>query len=220
MSNPSVNVAELRLTYLIRGLTKAQVLAAVPPGTFSPGEMTNWRRLWAAILVRPLPIKQMLYAAVVAKAEAARAKRKRGAGNQGSRRVARRVEEPAPEDGNGVVPAAATGPVEELRSGKLTLVAEEPVDTANFMQLPSIDEKKECYRHFRDATSNAVLAMVVCIVCGREMMRTECEDRIISEIPSISTLFAPHEPHSLHSLHDGALLSTEHVVGDGLAAHG
>lgn len=44
-----------------------------------------------------------------------------------------------------------------------------------YLQIPTQEETKNCFRYFRKATSNESLMMHVCFVCGREMMETECE---------------------------------------------
>ena len=45
-------------------------------------------------------------------------------------------------------------------------------DGANFFELPTADEVKECYRSFYRATSNKALKMFVCSVCARELKGT------------------------------------------------
>ncbi|KAG1865004.1 hypothetical protein DFJ58DRAFT_838742 [Suillus subalutaceus] len=46
--------------------------------------------------------------------------------------------------------------------------AKDAYDSARFLELPSTEEVKDCYRKFYDATSNAALASGVCGVCVRE----------------------------------------------------
>ena len=44
----------------------------------------------------------------------------------------------------------------------------------DFMWLPTEDEQKVSYHVFIEATSNASLSFVVCIVCARELWSSEC----------------------------------------------
>ena len=47
-------------------------------------------------------------------------------------------------------------------------VQEEDVFSSKFLNLPSEDEVKDCYRAFFEATSNNGLQMFICAVCARE----------------------------------------------------
>ena len=49
-------------------------------------------------------------------------------------------------------------------------------DYAKYLELPTDAEAKNCFRAFRDATSNAALAIEVCIVCAREFAQSEGKD--------------------------------------------
>ncbi len=88
-------------------------------------------------------------------------------------------------------------------------------DISKFLDLPSADEVKECYRRFHQATSNEAVATSVCGVCGRESCNLEGGDSNISvdisELPNSHRL-QPHEPHPAHFLIDGKLFDPKGVI--------
>jgi len=84
---------------------------------------------------------------------------------------------------------------------------DEECKTNEFLELPSDDVIRNCYRQFYEATSNSALKMVVCAVCGRE--RDHHPDNVVAfhlqDIPSPSRLF-PSSPHDQQTLFNGMLL--------------
>jgi hypothetical protein len=51
-------------------------------------------------------------------------------------------------------------------------------DHSKFMELPTDEVRRQCFRAFREATSNRALVMSVCVVCAREMMANEGEFKV------------------------------------------
>lgn len=111
---------------------------------------------------------------------------------------------------------------EPLPTRKVPRPGADDLDTAEFLDLPSEATRKACYRQFYEATTNAMLKLVVCAVCGRE--RDHQPDGVLSldleEIPSPSRL-APQQPHPKHKLFKGMLLQPEGLIehGDRLLAN-
>ena len=58
-------------------------------------------------------------------------------------------------------------------------------DISKFMDLPMLDEQKQCIAAFRDATSNHALASVTCVICAREVIRTDAKEYAVLDIPGI-----------------------------------
>jgi hypothetical protein len=83
------------------------------------------------------------------------------------------------------------------------------------MALPSLEEKKSCYRAFRAATSNAALAVAICIICAQELEHEEGEEHIMADIPHIQELLSPRMQHRAHELWDGMLVVGELIYNDG-----
>ena len=81
-----------------------------------------------------------------------------------------------------------------------------------FLELPSDEVVRSCYRQFYEATSNSALNIAVCAVCGRE--RDYLPDNVVSfnlqDIPSPSRLF-PSSPHVQQTLFNGMLLEPQGV---------
>ena len=81
-----------------------------------------------------------------------------------------------------------------------------------FLEPPSDETIKNCYRQFYDATSNSALRLSVCAVCGRE--RDHHPDKVttldLNDIPSPSRL-APSVPHDQQTLFNGMLLEPQGV---------
>ena len=81
-----------------------------------------------------------------------------------------------------------------------------------FLEPPSDNTIKSCYRQFYDATSNSALMLSICAVCGRE--RGHHPDKVttlnLNDIPSPSRL-APSVPHNQQSLFAGMLLEPHGV---------
>ncbi|KAG1764658.1 hypothetical protein EDD22DRAFT_1042520 [Suillus occidentalis] len=89
-------------------------------------------------------------------------------------------------------------------------------DHSKYLALPSADEIKKCFCAFRAATSNSALAMSICIVCARELMSHEGEQRVLDGIPNLKrwlTIPANSMPASA-SLWEGMLMLEGHVKGD------
>jgi len=67
-----------------------------------------------------------------------------------------------------------------------------------FLQLPTPEELAKCHLDFIEATSNAALAPVTCVVCARESAATDCMTCIIDELPNVTLLtndeISPHCP--------------------------
>lgn len=97
-------------------------------------------------------------------------------------------------------------------SRRLEHIQDEEHDVSKFMELPSKDRVKECYREFYDATSNAAVEMAVCGVCAREVsVRT---DRVsVQNLLSLphSHRLIPKTSHPAHDLFDGKLLEPKGV---------
>lgn len=78
---------------------------------------------------------------------------------------------------------------------------------AFFLRSICMEERKACYSHFYEATSNAALASSVCGVCARERFKVAdgVVDIPLSAIPNAKRL-VPTRSHPKHDLFDGKLL--------------
>lgn len=83
-----------------------------------------------------------------------------------------------------------------------------------------MDDKKDCYRAFRGATSDNALAMCVCVVCARELMRADGEERAILKIQNINELLRPSNPHAAQELWNGMALVVDRIRGEGKSGYG
>ncbi len=89
-------------------------------------------------------------------------------------------------------------------------------DPMRYLQLPSDEERKGCFRQFIAATSNAALAYLVCAVCAREVgvVADEVEKHPLQSFEHRGRL-KPTRPHAQHTLYDGCLLAPEGVRTEG-----
>jgi hypothetical protein len=80
-------------------------------------------------------------------------------------------------------------------------------DLSHFLELPTEDERKECYRQFYEATSNAHVFVEICSICGREsgLREAAMECLPLDSLPNSHRL-VPHKPHPAHDLYNGRLL--------------
>ena len=88
-------------------------------------------------------------------------------------------------------------------------------DVSHFMDLPSGEEIKNCYRAFYDGTSMGAVEMEICGVCAREVnVRSDgVVTMMMSDIPNVHRL-VPKNPHREHNLIDGKLFDSMGVVVD------
>lgn len=93
--------------------------------------------------------------------------------------------------------------LEEFRPVKARYV----YDQGEYLDLPTADEVKACYRHFYEATTNNALKMVVCGVCGREVSVQDDNVRVLPlrDLPNAHRLI-PHQTHPAQHLFEGKLL--------------
>jgi hypothetical protein len=86
-------------------------------------------------------------------------------------------------------------------------------DHSNFLKLPTDEERKECYRRYYEATSNAAVAMGVCAICGREVGIRDDKLSLcpLDTLPNCERL-QPRIPHLGHDLFDGCLMEPRGVV--------
>lgn len=163
---------------ILGDLTKAELLAAVPPNTFG----SNLRKLtWPQIVkvVHDLPddILDMICKAAEEKDDEREQIWEQRAEKKCLKSVAhwqevqrKRKEESHVEaqfrvdDGIGYID-------EEMDTERCNDLDDH--DHSKYLALPSADEIKKCFRAFRAATSNSALAMSICIVCMRELMSHE-----------------------------------------------
>ncbi|RDX46829.1 hypothetical protein OH76DRAFT_1355491 [Lentinus brumalis] len=89
-------------------------------------------------------------------------------------------------------------------------------DTGKFMELPSEDVVRDCYRQFFNATSNKAVEHSVCAVCAREVLVSEeaVHTFPLSALPHPERL-VPRHPHIAHDLYRGMLLEPKGVGGFG-----
>ncbi|KAG2339460.1 hypothetical protein BDR05DRAFT_1003412 [Suillus weaverae] len=91
-------------------------------------------------------------------------------------------------------------------------------DHSKFMELPIDEVRKQCFRAFREATSNRALAMNVCVVCVREMMAFEGKKLFIPSVPNIKQRLRPAVVHPSYDLWEGMLLAKHGIKGVGASA--
>lgn len=87
-------------------------------------------------------------------------------------------------------------------------------DDTKYLELPTADEVKACYRRFHEATSNAAVEMVVCGVCSREVGIQNDGIRIVrlQDLPNPHRL-VPHQSHPAHCLFNGKILEPAGIHG-------
>lgn len=85
-------------------------------------------------------------------------------------------------------------------------------DQSLFLQLPTNERVKECYRKFYDATSNDALQSGVCGICARRLDYSESNisPYSLSSLPNVHRLI-PALLHHDHTLYDGKLLEPQGV---------
>ena len=93
---------------------------------------------------------------------------------------------------------------------------EEKRDLPKFLELPTPDDVKRCYKEFYDATSNAAMERGVCGVCAREIFKMDMalSKLKLSDIPRLQRLFLA-ETHPDHDLYNSMLLQPEGIITDG-----
>lgn len=89
---------------------------------------------------------------------------------------------------------------------------EKPHDITTFLDLPSDQEVKQSYRDFYNATSQKLVEMCICSVCGCEVgIKLDGVVRnSINDIPNGESLIPKH-PHPAHTLFNGKLLDPSGV---------
>lgn len=89
----------------------------------------------------------------------------------------------------------------------------EPRDSTKYLELPTEEEIKQCYKQFFEATSNKAVVAMVCGVCGQEVytMEEKVATVPLSKVPHSERL-APHPPHPRHQLFNGMLLDPAGVL--------
>jgi hypothetical protein len=70
---------------------------------------------------------------------------------------------------------------------------EQERNLSNFMTLPTMEEERQCYENFYDATSNEALKFQVCPVCGRERLAKEGERNNLLSDPCVVELLTTLE---------------------------
>jgi hypothetical protein len=100
---------------------------------------------------------------------------------------------------------------------KVEEIAEEQPEVGLFMELPTQEEVRQCYRDFFKATGSKALSMAVCGVCGREVDagRGGVVVQSLGDIPNSNRLI-PWRPHPAHDLFDGMLLEPRGVSDTGM----
>jgi hypothetical protein len=93
-------------------------------------------------------------------------------------------------------------------------------DVDKFLELPTDDEIKDCFRKFCTVTSNDGLREGICVVCARECRDEGMEKSRLLNDPSIRTLLVPSRHHPAHVLWHSALVLGNEVeeLEDGYCA--
>ena len=96
-----------------------------------------------------------------------------------------------------------------------TALHREQYENNKYLDLPSWDGVKQCYREFYNATGNAAVRLTICAVCAREVMQAEEEVVVyaLDELPNAQRLH-PSQKHPAHDLYDGKLLEPMGVSTD------
>ena len=99
-------------------------------------------------------------------------------------------------------------------AARLEEIAEEDRDTAKFLELPTEERVKECYRQFYKGMSNAAVEMSVCAVCAREasIQSDQVTVQRLADLPNSYQLI-PRTAHTAHDLFEGRLLEPSGVSG-------
>ncbi len=80
-------------------------------------------------------------------------------------------------------------------------------DPSRYLELPSEEQRRECFRQFIAATSNAALATAVCAVCAREVsVQDDHVEEHALETYQYRRRLRPTRSHPMHTLYDGCLL--------------
>ena len=104
---------------------------------------------------------------------------------------------------------------ERIVMQKLAEEEDETPDIERYLELPSDEEVKQCYRDFFEATGSRAVSMVVCAVCSREVSVhddgiTVCS---VNDIPNRHRLIPLHKHAAHETVHD-MLLESKGVQGD------
>ena len=147
-------------------LTKEELQAAVPTGIFHRTFSRNmpWTKIIELVRAQPDEVLGLIKHAIKVKGEM---KQKKQAKRKKQRSEAYQQVQENSNAGEGSVDVENCGVAEpDFR------------DHSKFMELPTDEVRRQCFRAFREATSNRALAMSVCIVCAREMMVYEGEFQV------------------------------------------
>ena len=87
-------------------------------------------------------------------------------------------------------------------------------DETQAFPAPSADVVLDCISQFIDGTSNEALAVAVCVVCARELARTETSEVVVRELPN-THLLIPTKSHPAHDLFHGVLVHRPAMQSNG-----
>ena len=153
----------------LRELTMAEIIGAVPQGTFSRGA----RRSRQVLDDEARALSADMQAVIRRTAELKRARR--------------REQRP--------VGPSSGGAVERL----FEQLSQYDRDGSRYLTPPTEEQMKECVRQYRAATSNEVLRQAACAVCARLTFATECTKMGLEELMEGGMLVpnTPHEAQRL-----------------------
>ena len=101
---------------------------------------------------------------------------------------------------------------EEHKRRRLEGIADEE-DSTRYLELPTADEVKHCYRAFYNATGSAAVSLAVCSVCASEKLVAEAKFTSIPvrDVPNPHRLF-PRQQHAAHDIYEGMLLEPQGII--------
>ena len=82
---------------------------------------------------------------------------------------------------------------------------------SKFLSLPTVDEERQCYAAFYDATSNNALRLRTCPICGRQRLQKEGDRTTILSDPSVVEVLArTHEDNDTRQ--DGEMVILQDLL--------
>ncbi|KAG1792365.1 uncharacterized protein HD556DRAFT_1444624 [Suillus plorans] len=188
---------------IVGDLTKAELVAVVPGNMFRTNiQKQAWSQVMDTVCKLPDHILDMIHQAAERKDEEHEKERKKKAERK---RIASRLQREAQKS------------VDEVDFEQYDHDAHvDEHDYSKYLGLPSEQEIKKCFQAYISGTSNGALAMLICIVCTWELMKSEGDMHHLCRIPnirqwlSVSMDMVP----AAAMLWEGLLLLEGHVKGE------
>ena len=160
---------------LVGELTKDELIAILPANTFTKKRRSmTWSYIVEVLWAQSNDVLSIVQHAKAKKNTEMTVNQIRRAETKRQAAVARRQNEAGLTMDKNEGDDENTSQEGELSCERVNIGGSGPLhNLSKYLDLPSDTEVKNCFRAFREATSNAALAMEICIVCVRELGRSE-----------------------------------------------